>query len=91
MSPVEKKVETECQKTQLDYIFKLLREQENHPEEQQAPKCPFQEMFEMRKAFGSNNENDYQFSVLKEDGTYEEKDQKELENNFHSQMKLYGL
>lgn len=82
MSLEEKEKELELRKNQLEYIFKLVKEQE-----QTKPEIGFEILCPHAK---NHLNNDYTFSVLKEDGTYEQKEL-ELKNIFESQLKLYGL
>lgn len=83
LSKDERDKEIDVKKNQLDHIFAMLKKQENGG----SGGC--------RGGLNSQKSNDssqeeFKFSVLKEDGTYEKKEV-ELKNDFESQMKLYGL
>jgi hypothetical protein len=70
-------------KNQLEKIFELLKEQEASLALERKSSNNSTEKLD-------NNEPDFKFSVLKEDGTYEPFEIN-LKNDFESQMKLYGL
>lgn len=92
MSKEEREKELELKKAQLQAIFDLLKKQE---QEQRAALNPGGDEAAGEVAAAANNDNnansnEFEFSVLKEDGTYEKKEI-ELKKDFESQLRLYGL
>ena len=85
----ETQTENECVKNQLEKIYSLLKEQEIAD---LTGGCPFAAAFYTHKMNNKdeNNESDFKFSILKQDGTYEET-QPDLKTTFETQIKLYGL
>jgi hypothetical protein len=101
-SPEETEQEEEQRKKQLDYIHSLLRKQEEENLKQNANTtsvgggCPYMKKQQTNPANllaeSLDEPSEYKFSVLNEDGVYEEvPNANNFRDKFTSQMRLYGL
>jgi Ca2+/Na+ antiporter len=98
-SPEETEQEEEQRKKQLDYIHSLLRKQEEENLKQNTNTtsvgggCPYMKKQQTNPAnLLAESLDEYKFSVLNEDGVYEEvPNANNFRDKFTSQMRLYGL